>query len=184
MKYIPTAIAGVFIIEPQVFADARGYFMECYKQSEFAAHCGNVNFLQDNESCSSYGVLRGLHLQSGIHAQAKLVRCIYGKVLDVAVDLRPSSKSFGQHVRVELSADNKRQLYLPRGMAHGFAVLSQQAIFTYKVDNHYAAHAEQCLRYDDPDIGIDWLLPPQDIVLSPKDQCGITLRDYAAAHCV
>lgn len=138
MNFIKTAIDGVFIIEPKVFNDPRGYFFEAFKQEEFEKNIGNVNFVQDNESESSYGVLRGLHYQKGEYSQAKLVRVIKGKVVDVAVDIRKSSPTFGKHVMVELSEDNKRQLFIPRGFAHGFLVLSQEAIFTYKVDNVYA----------------------------------------------
>ena len=135
MEYIRTDIEGVFIIEPRVFDDARGYFFEAWKQEEFNEHVGKVTFIQDNESKSSFGVLRGLHYQKGSLSQAKLVRVIKGKVLDVAVDIRQSSPTFGKHVMVELSEDNKRQLFIPRGFAHGFLVLSEEAIFTYKVDN-------------------------------------------------
>ena len=138
MEYKETKIKGVFIIEPKVFQDARGYFMEAWKQAEFDEHVGRTVFIQDNESKSSYGVLRGLHYQKGDASQAKLVRVIKGKVLDVAVDIRKSSPTFGQHVMVELSEENKRQFFIPRGFAHGFLVLSQEAIFTYKVDNPYA----------------------------------------------
>ena len=135
MEYIKTEIEGVFIIEPKVFNDTRGYFMEAWKQAEFNEHVGKVDFIQDNESKSSFGVLRGLHYQKGETSQAKLVRVIKGKVLDVAVDIRKSSPTFGKHVMVELSEDNKRQFFIPRGFAHGFLVLSEEAIFTYKVDN-------------------------------------------------
>ena len=137
MEYIKTEIEGVFIIEPKVFNDTRGYFMEAWKQAEFNEHVGKVDFIQDNESKSSFGVLRGLHYQKGETSQAKLVRVIKGKVLDVAVDIRKSSPTFGKHVMVELSEDNKRQFFIPRGFAHGFLVLSEEAIFTYKVDNPY-----------------------------------------------
>ena len=138
MNFIKNSIDVVFIIEPKVFNDPRGYFFEAFKQEEFEKNIGNVNFVQDNESKSSYGVLRGLHYQKGEYSQAKLVRVIKGKVVDVAVDIRKSSPTFGKHVKVELSEDNKRQLFIPRGFAHGFLVLSQEAIFTYKVDNVYA----------------------------------------------
>lgn len=156
MNFIKTAIDGVFIIEPKVFNDPRGYFFEAFKQEEFEKNIGNVNFVQDNESKSSYGVLRGLHYQKGEYSQAKLVRVIKGKVVDVAVDIRKSSPTFGKHVMVELSEDNKRQLFIPRGFAHGFLVLSQEAIFTYKVDNVYAPLYEASIRFDDPEINIEW----------------------------
>ena len=149
MEYIKTEIEGVFVIEPKVFNDARGYFMEAWKQAEFNEHVGKVDFIQDNESKSSFGVLRGLHFQKGAAAQAKLVRVIKGKVLDVAVDIRKSSPTFGKHVMVELSEENKRQFFIPRGFAHGFLVLSEEAIFTYKVDNPYAPQSEAGIRWND-----------------------------------
>ena len=155
MEYIKTDIDGVWIIEPKVFNDPRGYFFEAWKQSEFDEHIGkHVEFVQDNESKSSYGVLRGLHYQKGEYSQAKLVRVIKGRVLDVAVDLRKSSPTFGKHVKVELSEQNKRQLFIPRGFAHGFLVLSDEAIFTYKVDNVYAPQHEASIRWNDETIGI------------------------------
>ena len=170
MTYTETPIPGVWIIEPKVFKDARGYFMEAFKQEEFDAHVGRIQFIQDNESCSSKGVLRGLHLQAAPYAQAKLVRVIKGRVLDVAVDLRKDSPTFAQHVAVELSDENKRQLFIPRGFAHGFHVLSNEAIFTYKVDNIYMPSAEQGIRYDDPTIGIDWQIDADEqLNLSEKD---------------
>ena len=156
MEYIKTDIEGVFVIEPRVFNDARGYFFEAWKQEEFNEHVGKVNFIQDNESKSSFGVLRGLHYQKGDLSQAKLVRVIKGKVLDVAVDIRKSSPTFGKHVMVELSEDNKRQFFIPRGFAHGFLVLSEEAVFTYKVDNPYAPQAEAGIRWNDPDLAIEW----------------------------
>ena len=157
MDYIKTEIEGVFIIEPKVFCDARGYFMEAWKLAEFNEHVGRVDFIQDNESKSSFGVLRGLHYQKGDLSQAKLVRVIKGKVLDVAVDIRKSSPTFGKHVMVELSEENKRQFFIPRGFAHGFLVLSEEAIFTYKVDNPYAPQAEAGIRWNDPALGIECL---------------------------
>lgn len=170
MTYTETPIPGVWIIEPKVFKDARGYFMEAFKQEEFDAHVGRTVFIQDNESRSSKGVLRGLHLQAAPYAQAKLVRVIKGRVLDVAVDLRKDSPTFAQHVAVELSDENKRQLFIPRGFAHGFHVLSNEAIFTYKVDNIYMPSAEQGIRYDDPTIGIDWQIDADEqLNLSEKD---------------
>lgn len=169
MEYIETAIKGVFIIEPRVFSDSRGYFMETWKQAEFDERIGHVQFIQDNESKSSYGVLRGLHYQKGEASQAKLVRVIKGKVIDVAVDLRKSSPTFGQHVMVELSEDNKRQFFIPRGFAHGFLVLSQEAIFTYKVDNAYAPQQEAGIRWDDPELAINWPIDKADVLTSEKD---------------
>ena len=157
------------MIEPKVFNDARGYFMEAWKQAEFNEHVGKVDFIQDNESKSSFGVLRGLHFQKGAAAQAKLVRVIKGKVLDVAVDIRKSSPTFGKHVMVELSEENKRQFFIPRGFAHGFLVLSEEAIFTYKVDNPYAPQSEAGIRWDDPDLAIQWTIDPQKVQTSEKD---------------
>lgn len=159
----------MFVIESKVFNDARGYFFEAWKQAEFEEHIGKVNFIQDNESKSSYGVLRGLHYQKGEFAQAKLVRVIKGRVLDVAVDIRRSSPTFGQHVMVELSEDNKRQFFIPRGFAHGFLVLSDEAIFTYKVDNVYAPQAEAGIRWNDPALNIEWPIDPQTVLTSDKD---------------
>ena len=169
MQYIETDIQGVFIIEPKVFKDARGYFMEAWKQADFEQYIGKVDFIQDNESKSSYGVLRGLHYQKGDLCQAKLVRVIKGRVLDVAVDLRRSSSTFGQHVMVELSEENKRQFFIPRGFAHGFLVLSDEAIFTYKVDNVYAPQAEAGIRWNDPQLGIEWPIDPKEVQTSEKD---------------
>lgn len=169
MEYIKTEIEGIFVIEPKVFNDARGYFMEAWKQAEFNEHVGKVDFIQDNESKSSFGVLRGLHFQKGAAAQAKLVRVIKGKVLDVAVDIRKSSPTFGKHVMVELSEENKRQFFIPRGFAHGFLVLSEEAIFTYKVDNPYAPQSEAGIRWDDPDLAIQWPIDRQKVQTSEKD---------------
>jgi dTDP-4-dehydrorhamnose 3,5-epimerase len=177
MEFKKTNIKGVYIIEPRVFNDARGYFFEVWKQSEFDEHIGKVTFVQDNESKSSYGVLRGLHYQKGALSQAKLVRVIKGKVLDVAVDLRRSSETFGQYVTVELSDENKRQFFIPRGFAHGFLVLSDEAIFTYKVDNVYAPQAEAGIRWNDPDIAIEWPIDLSKVVTSEKDLRQPFLRD-------
>ena len=177
MEYKETEIKGVFIIEPKVFNDARGYFMEAWKKKEFEAHVGKVDFLQDNESKSSYGVLRGLHYQKGDSSQAKLVRVIKGKVLDVAVDIRRSSPTFGRHVMVELSEDNKRQFFIPRGFAHGFLVLSDEAIFTYKVDNPYAPQQEAGIRWNDPDLAIEWPVDPKEVLTSEKDLKQPLLKD-------
>ena len=169
MDYIKTEIEGVYVIEPKVFKDARGYFMEAWKQSEFEANIGQINFIQDNESKSSFGVLRGLHYQKGEYSQSKLVRVIKGRVLDVAVDIRKSSPTFGKHVMVELSEDNKRQFFIPRGFAHGFLVLSDEAIFTYKVDNPYAPQAEAGIRWNDPALAIEWPIDPAQVLTSEKD---------------
>lgn len=177
MQYTETPVKGVFIIEPKVFPDARGYFFEAWKKEEFEEHVGRVDFVQDNESKSSFGVLRGLHYQKGDCSQAKLVRVIKGCVLDVAVDLRRTSPTFGKHVAVELSDENKRQLFIPRGFAHGFLVLSDEAIFTYKVDNTYAPQAEASIRWDDPEIGIEWPIDRDKVLTSPKDLNGKSFRD-------
>lgn len=177
MDYKETKIKGVFIIEPKVFQDARGYFMEAWKQAEFDEHVGRTVFIQDNESKSSYGVLRGLHYQKGDASQAKLVRVIKGKVLDVAVDIRKSSSTFGQHVMVELSEENKRQFFIPRGFAHGFLVLSDEAIFTYKVDNPYAPQCDAGIRWNDPDLAIEWPIDPKDVLTSEKDLKQPLLKD-------
>ena len=177
MNYIQTEIDGVWLIEPKVFSDERGYFMEAFKKEEFEANIGPVDFVQDNESKSSFGVLRGLHYQKGEHSQAKLVRVIKGEVLDVAVDLRKSSPTFGKHVCVLLSEENKRQFFIPRGFAHGFAVLSDEAIFTYKVDNAYAPQVEASIRFNDYSIGIDWPVAEELLLLSPKDKAAPLFRD-------
>lgn len=169
MEYRETKIPGVFVIEPRVFNDARGYFFEAWKKEEFEHHVGKIDFVQDNESKSSYGVLRGLHYQKGEFSQAKLVRVIKGRVIDVAVDIRKSSPTFGKHVMVELSEENKRQLFIPRGFAHGFLVLSDEAIFTYKVDNVYAPTHEAGIRWNDEDLAIQWPIDPKDVITSEKD---------------
>lgn len=177
MEYIKTEIEGVWIIQPKVFNDARGYFFEAWKKEEFEEHVGKVSFVQDNESKSSYGVLRGLHYQKGEFSQAKLVRVIKGCVLDVAVDIRKDSPTFGKHVMVELSEDNKRQFFIPRGFAHGFLVMSDEAIFTYKVDNIYAPQAEASIRFDDPDIAIKWPIDSKDVLTSAKDMEAKLLKE-------
>ena len=177
MDFKETAIEGVYIIEPRVFNDARGYFFEAWKKEEFEKNIGPIEFVQDNESKSSYGVLRGLHYQKGAASQSKLVRVIKGKVLDVAVDIRKSSPTFGQHVIVELSDENKRQFFIPRGFAHGFLVLSDEAVFTYKVDNPYAPQAEAGICWNDPAIGIDWPIDPKDVLTSEKDMKQPLLKD-------
>ncbi|MBP5486607.1 MAG: dTDP-4-dehydrorhamnose 3,5-epimerase [Bacteroidales bacterium] len=169
MKVIETGIEGVLILEPRVFEDSRGYFFESFNQEEFEIAVGQVNFVQDNESKSSYGVVRGLHFQKGEYAQAKLVRVVKGSVLDVAVDIREGSPTFGKHVAVELTGENHLQLFLPRGMAHGFSVLSEEAVFQYKCDNFYCPSAEGAIAWDDPDIGIDWRIPRDKVILSAKD---------------
>ena len=171
MKYIQTEIAGLWIIEPKVLSDSRGYFMESFKQELFNQNVGKVDFIQENESGSSRGVLRGLHYQLAPYSQAKLVRVIEGMVLDVAVDLRKGSPTFGKYMAVELSGQNKRQFYIPEGFAHGFHVLSERAVFTYKVDNPYMPSHERSLRFDDPQIGIDWqITDPENVILSEKDK--------------
>lgn len=172
MTYTETEIKGVYIIEPRVFNDSRGYFFEAFKQAEFDEHIKGVVFVQDNESKSGWGVLRGLHYQKGEFSQAKLVRVIKGRVLDVAVDIRKSSPTFGKHVMVELSEDNKRQFFIPRGFAHGFLVLSDEAVFTYKVDNIYSPQNEASIRFDDPDLAIEWPMNAGDIQTSEKDLKG------------
>ncbi|MBE6186781.1 MAG: dTDP-4-dehydrorhamnose 3,5-epimerase [Rikenellaceae bacterium] len=177
MKVIKTAIEDVVIIEPDVFGDARGYFFESYSQKKFDEQVRPVKFVQDNESKSKYGVLRGLHYQKGKDAQSKLVRVVKGRVLDVAVDIRKGSPTFGKYVAVELTEDNHRQLFVPRGFAHGFSVLSEEAIFQYKCDNLYAPQSEGAIAWNDPDIDIDWLLPAEDVLLSAKDAAHPQLKD-------
>ena len=165
-----TILEGCVIIEPRVFEDKRGYFFESFNQEKFTSAVGtSVNFVQDNESFSTKGVLRGLHFQKGDHAQAKLVRVIKGKVLDVAVDLRKDSKTFGKHVSVELTEENKKQLFIPRGFAHGFVVLSDTALFSYKCDNFYNKESEDGILYNDTDLNIDWKLPEEELIISEKD---------------
>ena len=177
MKVIKTTIEDVVIIEPDVFGDARGYFFESYSQKKFDEQVREVKFVQDNESKSKYGVLRGLHFQKGKDAQSKLVRVVEGRVLDVAVDIRKGSPTFGKYVAVELTEDNHRQLFVPRGFAHGFSVLSEEAIFQYKCDNLYAPQAEGAIAWNDPEIGIDWGLPAEDVLLSAKDASHPLLKD-------
>ena len=180
MKVIKTKIDGLVIIEPKLFVDERGYFFESFNQRDFISAVGNVTFVQDNESKSSYGVLRGLHFQLPPYSQSKLVRVIEGKVLDVAVDLRKSSPTYGQYDSVELTADNHRQLYIPKGFAHGFVVLSQQAVFQYKCDEFYHPEAEGAIAWNDPTINIDWQIPAEDIILSAKDKSHPMLHDIAS----
>lgn len=177
MKVIKTDIEDVVIIEPDVFGDARGYFFESYSQKKFDEQVRPVKFVQDNESKSKYGVLRGLHFQKGKDAQSKLVRVVKGRVLDVAVDIRKGSPTFGKYVAVELTEDNHRQLFVPRGFAHGFSVLSEEAIFQYKCDNLYAPQSEGAIAWNDPNININWQLPAQDVLLSAKDSAHPMLKD-------
>lgn len=179
MQFIKQDIEGVWVIEPKRFGDARGYFSETFKLEDFTAHVGDVKFIQDNESFSSRGVLRGLHFQKGEFSQAKLVRVSQGTVLDVAVDLRKDSPTFGRHIAVELSHDNGRQLFIPRGFAHGFVVLSDVAQFQYKVDNVYAPQSEATLRFDDPQLDIDWRIEPSQMLLSDKDLKGYSFKEVA-----
>jgi dTDP-4-dehydrorhamnose 3,5-epimerase len=167
LNIINTPLEGCFVLEPQVFGDARGSFMETYNAHKFP---GNVQFVQDNQSISQKGVLRGLHFQKGEYAQAKLVRVVRGEVLDVAVDIRPESKTFGQHFSIVLNAENNKQLFVPRGFVHGFAVLKDDTIFAYKCDNFYNKEAESGIIYNDPDIAIDWMLEEGEIMLSDKDK--------------
>ena len=176
-NFIKTEIDGVFIIESQIFEDTRGYFFESYNEAEFIKNGINNRFIQDNQSKSSYGVIRGLHCQLGEHSQAKLVRVLQGKVLDVAVDIRKDSKTFGKYVAVELSAENQRQLFIPRHFLHGFSVLSETAVFAYKCDNLYCKESEFGIRYDDPDIGIDWRIPADKVLTSEKDRIAKGLKD-------
>lgn len=177
MEIIKTNIEGVVIIEPRIFRDDRGYFFESFSQRDFQEKVCNTVFVQDNESKSSYGVLRGLHFQKPPYAQSKLVRVIKGAVLDVAVDIRKGSPTFGQHVAVELTEDNHRQFFIPRGFAHGFSVLTDEVIFQYKCDNFYAPQSEGALAWDDPDLGIDWRIPTDKVLLSEKDCHHSRLRD-------
>ena len=177
MKVIETEIEGVFILEPRVFGDDRGYFFESFSLKHFEEKVSKTVFVQDNESKSKYGVLRGLHYQLPPYTQAKLVRVVKGRVLDVAVDIRKGSPTFGKYVAVELSEENKLQFFLPKGFAHGFAVLSEEAIFQYECDEYYAPDYEGAICFDDPDLGIDWRLPLEDIILSEKDKKHPRLRD-------
>lgn len=177
MEFEEKEIKGVWTITPKRFGDARGYFMETFKAEEFASHIGDVKFVQDNESFSTRGVLRGLHFQHGEWSQAKLVRVSQGEVLDVVVDLRGGSPTYGKYVAEVLSAETGKQLFVPRGFAHGFVVLSATAQFQYKVDNVYAPQAEHTLRFDDPALGIDWRIPASEMLLSPKDLRGVPLSE-------
>lgn len=178
MTIIKTQIEGPLVLEPRVFEDARGYFFESYSKREFDKEVGEVNFVQDNESCSSFGVIRGLHFQRPPYCQAKLVRCVKGRVLDVAVDIRKGSPTFGQHVAVELSEDNHRQFFIPHGFAHGFSVLSDVAVFQYKCDNYYHPEADGGISILDDSLGIDWKIDPAKAVLSEKDKHHCLLKDF------
>lgn len=177
MKITRTDIEGLVVIEPRVFGDSRGYFFESFSQREFEKEVGQVRFVQDNESKSSYGVVRGLHFQKPPHTQSKLVRVVKGRVLDVAVDLRRDSKTYGQYFSVELTEDNHFQLFIPKGFAHGFAVLSEEAVFQYKCDEFYAPESEGAIAWDDPDIGVDWKIPEDKVILSEKDKKHPAFKD-------
>ena len=177
INVIDTEIEGAKIIEPKIFNDSRGYFFESFSQKEFEEMVCTTTFVQDNESRSVAGVVRGLHFQKPPFTQAKLVRVIKGAVLDVAVDIRKNSPTFGKHIMVELSEENKRQLFIPRGFAHGFLVLSDEAIFTYKVDNQYAPHSEASILYNDPELGIEWPISNDEMILSDKDTRASLLKD-------
>ena len=170
MNIIETELPGVLILEPKVFGDARGYFFESWNLATFEAAGITNNWVQDNESKSCFGVLRGLHYQTAPYTQAKIVRAIIGTVLDVIVDIRKGSPTYGKHIAIELSAENKRQLYISRGFAHGFAVLSEEAVFAYKCDNLYMPSSERGIMFNDPSLGIDWRIPPEKIILSEKDK--------------
>lgn len=178
MDVIKTTLDGVVIIEPKIFGDARGYFFESFSQSEFDEKVRKINFVQDNESMSIYGVMRGLHFQRPPFTQSKLVRCVKGAVLDVAVDIRKGSPTYGQHVAVELTENNHRQFFVPRGFAHGFAVLSETAVFQYKCDNFYAPEADGGISIADESLGIDWKIPADKILLSEKDTLHVCLKDF------
>lgn len=177
MEVKQTQIPGVVIIEPRLFKDDRGYFFESFSERDFNTQVREIHFVQDNESKSSYGVLRGLHFQKPPYAQSKLVRVIKGAVLDVAVDIRKGSPTFGQHIAVELTEENHRQFFIPRGFAHGFSVLTDEVIFQYKCDNFYAPQSEGALAWDDPELGIDWKIPTDKVILSEKDKHHPRLKD-------
>ena len=177
MKITKTEIEGVVIIEPRIYEDARGFFFEAFSEREFAEKVCHCHFVQDNEAKSSYGVVRGLHFQLPPHAQSKLVRVVKGKVLDIAVDIRKSSPTFGKYVAVELSADNHRQIFIPQGFAHGYSVLSEEAIMEYKCDNYYAPESEGAIAWNDADLAIDWLIPAEKVILSEKDKHHPTLAE-------
>lgn len=178
MEVIKTAIDGVVILEPKVFKDARGYFLESFSQREFEEKVRKINFVQDNESMSSYGVMRGLHFQCPPYTQSKLVKCVKGRVLDVALDIRKGSPTYGQHVAVELNEENHRQFFVPRGFAHGFAVLSETAVFQYKCDNFYAPKADGGISIKDESLRIDWMIPIEETILSEKDKKHVLLVNF------
>lgn len=178
MEVTATPIAGVYIIEPRIFKDSRGYFFESYSERQFRSEVADVGFVQDNESCSCRGVMRGLHFQRPPYTQAKLVRCVRGCVLDVAVDLRKDSPTYGRHIAVELSEENHRELFIPRGFAHGFAVLSETAVFQYKCDNYYAPEADGGISILDTSLGIDWRISPEEAILSEKDKKHPLFKDF------
>ena len=177
MEIINTALEGVVIIEPRVFNDSRGYFFESFSQREFDEKVRPIQFVQDNESMSTYGVIRGLHYQRMPYTQSKIVRCVKGRVLDVVVDIRKGSPTFGQHVAVELSEDNHRQIFIPRGFAHGFAVLTPEAVFQYKCDNFYNKESEGAIAWNDPELAIDWRIPAEQVLLSEKDKVSKCIKD-------
>lgn len=185
MQVTSTLIEGCFIIENKIFGDDRGYFLESFNAQTFKNLTGiETVFVQDNQSYSSYGVLRGLHFQTGEHAQAKLVRVLQGKVLDIAVDIRKGSPTFGQHVAIELSDDNKQQLYVPRGLAHGFVVLSETATFFYKCDNLYNKASESGIMFNDAELNIDWQVPEAAMILSEKDKTNLSFQEYVERGCI
>lgn len=178
MEYIETEIKGVYILKPRIFPDARGYFFESYSKRDFDAHIGPVDFVQDNQSASAHGVMRGLHFQAPPYSQAKLVRCVKGRVLDVAVDIRKGSPTYGKYVAMELSEENGLQFFIPRGFAHGFAVLSDFAVFQYKCDNYYAPQADGGISIEDTSLGIDWRMDPSEAILSDKDRRHPLFKDF------
>lgn len=180
MEILKTAIEGIVIIEPRIFRDARGYFFESFSMREFNEKVAPVTFVQDNESYSSYGVIRGLHFQKPPYTQAKLVRVIKGAVLDIAVDIRKGSPTYGQHVAVELTGENHRQLFIPHGFAHGFSVLSEEVLFQYKCDNYYAPQSEGGILWNDPCLGIDWRIPAEKAILSEKDFKHPLFKDFVS----
>lgn len=177
MNIIKTDIEGLVVLEPKIFGDSRGYFFESFSETKFQKEVSNTYFVQDNQSKSTYGVVRGLHFQKGEYAQAKLVSVVKGKVLDIAVDLRAGSKTYGKYVSAELSEDNHLQFFIPRGFAHGFAVLSDEAVFQYKCDNYYSPENEGGVAWNDKDLNIDWKIPEDKVILSDKDKNRITLKE-------
>lgn len=184
MNVIKTSIEGVFVIEPRIFEDSRGYFFEIFSQREFDEKVGKITFVQDNESKSSYGVIRGLHFQRPPYTQSKLVRCVKGAVLDVAVDIRKGSPTYGQHVAVELTEDNHLSLFIPKGFAHGFSVLSNTAVFQYKCDEFYHPESEEGIGILDESLGIDWRIPINNAILSDKDKKHVFLKDFSSPFCI